>query len=794
MKTQKEKSIPKAEVAAEDNKTVYELISIVVFFLLAMIFFRGIFSPDNAIVSTDYDAWAPKMYRETLLSGQWQKWMSLNFAGIDFRALFLYPSVLFLLLFNPHLFIGWEYAFDIFLIGTTFYIFMRSMKMSRFAAFIGGISMMFTNHVVSLVFPGHMGKLDLFVWTPLVFMFYGKALTSEKNKFIYFTLAGLFYGLQFLAGDVQIGYYIGLCLGIYTIYICIKNRKEISARWLGLNALGGLLTLLVTVLLSAQALMYFAGVADPGQSIDAGTKGDSSSQYEFATSWSFPPEEVITFFMQRPMGNMTGDGYWGRNGSAQTVLKLSDDYIGVLPLLLVLVGLVFYKDKTKWFWFCLGAGCLLVAFGGYTPLYKLIYKLPAMKSFRAPTKWTYLFVFNMCILVSMGADYLYKGEYLEEDKKKCKKFIIFLGGLVSLVIIGLLTLSIFSDSILGSISSSMNSSVDYSLLYSRFNVFLASYKKFCILSIIASVLLYFAFTNRKWKNYIFSAIAIIIVAELWMAGSYFIQYVSKQEYYSPHPAVEFLKQDKEYPRVKIGPQNGLISNLASNQFKYYQILCWDSPASRLPLYYQNFQDKIGKNDFLKFMDVAGIKYLISAQPLNEPIFQGVFNSYGVYIYQYVNYIPHAYTITNYRISKNDDEMLKTLANPQFNIRDAVLLDGDPQVSAVPGQGLTNEGLSITRYSNNEVRMSVSRNYDSILVLADYYYPGWKAYVDNKETKIYRANYLTRAIKLPQGNHIVRFVYEPSMLGLYITLCTWIVLIVFLSVWGYITYKRKDVKS
>jgi hypothetical protein len=258
--------------------------------------------------------------------------------------------------------------------------------------------------------------------------------------------------------------------------------------------------------------------------------------------------------------------------------------------------------------------------------------------------------------------------------------------------------------------------------------------------------------------------------------------------------VEFLKQDKEYPRVKIGPQNGLISNLASNQFKYYQILCWDSPASRLPLYYQNFQDKIGKNDFLKFMDVAGIKYLISAQPLNEPIFQGVFNSYGVYIYQYVNYIPHAYTITNYRISKNDDEMLKTLANPQFNIRDAVLLDGDPQVSAVPGQGLTNEGLSITRYSNNEVRMSVSRNYDSILVLADYYYPGWKAYVDNKETKIYRANYLTRAIKLPQGNHIVRFVYEPSMLGLYITLCTWIVLIVFLSVWGYITYKRKDVKS
>ncbi len=48
----------------------------------------------------------------------------------------------------------------------------------------------------------------------------------------------------------------------------------------------------------------------------------------------------------------------------------------------------------------------------------------------------------------------------------------------------------------------------------------------------------------------------------------------------------------------------------------------------------------------------------------------------------------------------------------------------------------------------------------MLFLSDNYYPGWKAYVDNKETKIYRANYTFRSIYLPSGNHSVAFKYNP----------------------------------
>jgi uncharacterized membrane protein YfhO len=45
-------------------------------------------------------------------------------------------------------------------------------------------------------------------------------------------------------------------------------------------------------------------------------------------------------------------------------------------------------------------------------------------------------------------------------------------------------------------------------------------------------------------------------------------------------------------------------------------------------------------------------------------------------------------------------------------------------------------------------------------LNDTYFPGWKAFVDGQETKIYRADYTFRAIPLNAGTHQVEFIYDP----------------------------------
>jgi uncharacterized membrane protein YfhO len=69
-------------------------------------------------------------------------------------------------------------------------------------------------------------------------------------------------------------------------------------------------------------------------------------------------------------------------------------------------------------------------------------------------------------------------------------------------------------------------------------------------------------------------------------------------------------------------------------------------------------------------------------------------------------------------------------------------------------------------------IDVTASTDTFLVVSDVYYPGWKAYVDGMETRIYQTDLLLRGIPLSPGSHRVRFAYRPMALylGAALTAC------------------------
>ncbi len=66
----------------------------------------------------------------------------------------------------------------------------------------------------------------------------------------------------------------------------------------------------------------------------------------------------------------------------------------------------------------------------------------------------------------------------------------------------------------------------------------------------------------------------------------------------------------------------------------------------------------------------------------------------------------------------------------------------------------------TFISATDFSLMVTAKNPSLLIASDIYYPGWKVYIDDKESKIFCADYLFRAVLIPPGKHIVRFAYQP----------------------------------
>jgi hypothetical protein len=76
--------------------------------------------------------------------------------------------------------------------------------------------------------------------------------------------------------------------------------------------------------------------------------------------------------------------------------------------------------------------------------------------------------------------------------------------------------------------------------------------------------------------------------------------------------------------------------------------------------------------------------------------------------------------------------------------------------------LENEKIELVSYQPDELVYKSSAKEEKLAVFSEIYYPaGWKSFIDGKESKYFRTNYVLRGMILPPGDHEIRFVFKPS---------------------------------
>ncbi len=145
----------------------------------------------------------------------------------------------------------------------------------------------------------------------------------------------------------------------------------------------------------------------------------------------------------------------------------------------------------------------------------------------------------------------------------------------------------------------------------------------------------------------------------------------------------------------------------------------------------------------------------------QPLVAGdyrLIHSGDVKIYQNLDVLPRAFLLNEWEYSESTDEALEIMADPHFEPRYLAILHGQgPKVSLGKDVG----EATIIAYEPERVVISVEGDQDSLLMLTDAQYPGWKATIDGRPTTIYEADILFRGVLIPAGEHRVEFTFEPE---------------------------------
>jgi hypothetical protein len=138
------------------------------------------------------------------------------------------------------------------------------------------------------------------------------------------------------------------------------------------------------------------------------------------------------------------------------------------------------------------------------------------------------------------------------------------------------------------------------------------------------------------------------------------------------------------------------------------------------------------------------------------------------VYRNTAAFPRAYVVPEAlaRRNRHDETAIARLALRPFDpTRQAVLEEGPfddvpiaATAAAYAGSSAPPPAAELADLSSERVRVRATG--PGVLVLNDAYHRGWRAYLDDRESPVYLANYVSRGVGLPPGEHLVEFVFDP----------------------------------
>ena len=401
----------------------------IIFIILSILFFASNLT-FSYLQMGDVILWDIKNIKDAVLNGHLYFWNNAYFTISAPATVPIHPKSLLMTILPYKIYPQVTIIFHIAVMGYGLFLFLREKKLSTNASMFGAIALMFSNAIFTLILPGHLGKFETYCYFPLVLYFLSKAMNSEKWRDFFFT--GAFLGIAFLGGALDVAMYFALFLSCYFLYLLYSKKNNLklidfiktNIKKIILLCIKFALVAVFSFLMSIQVIMVTKNTQDMGA---AGVE-NKQDLWNWATRWSYPPEEVLGFFVPGLFGYYSGSEthpYWGRianmNGEPKTSnFSLTAVNIGYIAFLFIIFAIFISKKKysEKYFWIGTALFFLIASFGRYLPIiYGALFQIPIFRDARNPNKFIEIIPIPFAILSAFAADYIFKAiEAKKEDK------------------------------------------------------------------------------------------------------------------------------------------------------------------------------------------------------------------------------------------------------------------------------------------------------------------------------------------------------------------------------------------
>ncbi|HDL04118.1 MAG TPA: hypothetical protein ENH25_08290 [candidate division Zixibacteria bacterium] len=725
-------------------------------------------------------------------------WNPYIFGGIPFIDAFhgdiYYPLSILKFVGNFYRMLGLNLVIHIFLAGIFMYFAARQFKLSKIPASVAAFGYMFSGFLVSLVAPGHDGKIFVTTLFPLVILFLDRAF--ERKPILNFTLLGLVIGVIILSPHPQLSYYMLWVVAFYGVFKLINVYRETKSLGKVIKP-GILLAAAVVIGLFISAVQFYPGYVYTKK---YSPRADTKRGYDWATSWSMNEEEAVSLVVPEFSGTSGGEGmyYWGKN-----VFKDNSEYAGVISLFLAVIGVFFYRKKEAIFFGSLALFAFIYALGGTTPIFRIFYYLiPSVKSLRAPSTIMFIFLFSVSLLAGMGVQYLISrfSEATAQTKRRLKIYLISVpAGLLLLALL----FAVAGESLLSAYTSifyttAKTQEIQQGVTKWTLAVLNLPHIKagfwivFLFTTIVSGTIMFFI--SRKAATAVLLIIPLMIMIDGIRFDSRFIKTYDYRPQFTSNRMTEHINSLPGKYRVLNLKAVGLdylpyfgtevVVGYHGNQLRWYDDLL-GGPGLR---HMTN----------PRFLNLVGARYLLVPAEASIPgDYFGpdsltINQEFGqVTLYENPNAFPRVFLVNDYEVVPERKDITPLILGGPADLSQTVYLEKEPPI--LPDSGSVTGTARIASYSADSVLVDINTDQNTLLVLTDNYYYAWQAYADGKKTDILRADGAFRAVPVKAGTKQLLFKYNRAVNNpaKYVTLLTLLLVAVILIV--YLVMYIKDKK-